>query len=98
MAQARPTARDDLTVLELDGEAVVLDPRSGDLHHLNATAFLLFESCDGATTISEIVHALSEASGTAPETIESDVRRALRGLRRAGLLEPVRAPAGTDRQ
>jgi hypothetical protein len=30
-APQRPTLRDDLTVVELDGEAVVYDDRTGDL-------------------------------------------------------------------
>jgi len=50
----RPRARADLTVIELDGEAVVYDEATSDLHHLNRTATIVFSLCDGDATAREL--------------------------------------------
>jgi PqqD family protein of HPr-rel-A system len=86
-APQRPRARGDLTVVELDGEAVVYDEATGNLHHLNPTATLIFSRCDGTATAAEISEELAAAFGLPREEIEPQVRRLLRALRRAELLE-----------
>jgi PqqD family protein of HPr-rel-A system len=90
-APIRPKMRDDLTVVELDGEAVIYDDRSGDLHHLNATAMLVAELCDGAATVGELTTDISRAFGVPEIEIERQIRILLRRLRRAGLLAGHRA-------
>lgn len=57
----RPCIRDDLTVVELDGEAVIYDERNGDLHRLNPTATLIFSLLDGSSTVDELARDVSEA-------------------------------------
>jgi PqqD family protein of HPr-rel-A system len=57
----RPRVRTDVTVTELDGEAVIYDERSGDLHHLNAPATLVLGLCDGSVTVEEMSGAIAEA-------------------------------------
>jgi PqqD family protein of HPr-rel-A system len=59
----RPRVRTDITVTELDGEAVIYDERSGDLHHLNAPATLVLGLCDGSATVEEMSTAIAEAFG-----------------------------------
>jgi hypothetical protein len=59
--QRRPRVRDDLTVVELDGEAVIYDDRNGDLHRLNPTATLVFSLLDGSSTVDELARDLGEA-------------------------------------
>jgi PqqD family protein of HPr-rel-A system len=59
----RPRVRTDITVTELDGEAVIYDERSGDLHHLNAPATLVLGLCDGSATVEEMSVAIAEAFG-----------------------------------
>jgi PqqD family protein of HPr-rel-A system len=78
--------RDDLTVVELDGEAVIYDDRSGDLHHLNATATVVAELCDGRATVRELSADIAGAFGVPRDEVEQQVRILLRRLRRAGLL------------
>ena len=92
-APIRPKMRDDLTVVELDGEAVIYDDRSGDLHHLNATATLVAELCDGTATIRELSSDISHGFGVPEDEIEKQVRILLRRLRRAGLLAGQRGLA-----
>ena len=48
MPLVKPKARDDLTVVELDGEAVIYDEETTELHHLNPTATIVFALCDGS--------------------------------------------------
>jgi PqqD family protein of HPr-rel-A system len=88
VALVRPAVRDDLTIVELDGEAVVYDERSGVLHHLNATATVVFGLCDGTSTISEMSQDLAAAFGMPLEEMEPQVRALLRQLRRLDLLAP----------
>jgi PqqD family protein of HPr-rel-A system len=82
-----PRARADLTVVDIDGEAVAYDPVARDLHHLNHSAALVFELCDGRTTIAEMTGAISEAYEMDPRDLEKQIRPLLRQLRQVGLLE-----------
>lgn len=88
MPLARPKARrTGVTVVELDGEAVVYDRSAGVLHHLNAGATLVYRACDGGSTIAELAADIADAVGEPIGRIEPDVRAALRRLRKADLLE-----------
>ena len=69
----RPRARSDLTVVELDGEAVIYDERNGDLHRLNPTATMVFSFLDGSTTLEELSADISDAYGVPPEEISAQV-------------------------
>ena len=98
MAAVKPKVRDDLTVVELDGEAVIYDERSADLHHLNPTATIVFGLCDGTATMPRIAADISEAFGVPADEVEAQVRALVRRFRAADLLEPspgsrARAPA-----
>lgn len=90
MPPTRPVRVANVTVVELDGESVVYDRQSGVLHHLNAGATLVFRECDGASTIAQLAAVIAEAVGEPVGRIEPEVRSAIRGLRRANLLEPTR--------
>ncbi|MGH2808971.1 MAG: HPr-rel-A system PqqD family peptide chaperone [Actinomycetota bacterium] len=83
----KPKVRDDLTVVELDGEGVIYDEASGELHHLNETATLVFSLLDGTGTVKEIAVDLSGAFGQDAKTIEDQLRPLIRGFKQAGLLE-----------
>ncbi|MGQ0671114.1 MAG: HPr-rel-A system PqqD family peptide chaperone [Actinomycetota bacterium] len=84
----KPRAREEgLTIAHLDQEAVIYDERSGDLHHLNPTATLVFQLLDGSATIKELSADIAEAFGLNPEEVEGQVRSLVRRFRRAGLLD-----------
>lgn len=91
-APQRPRARDGLTVLELDAEAVVYDEDTGNLHHLNPTATVVFSLCDGTATATELAADLAEVYGMPAEEVEPQVRRLLQQLKRAGLVESNGSP------
>lgn len=91
MPVTRPKAREDeVTVVELDGEAVIYDGRTGALHHLNAGATLVYRLCDGSATIGQLAADIAHAVSQPVDRIEPEVRAAIRRLRRADLLEPSR--------
>jgi PqqD family protein of HPr-rel-A system len=88
VALVRPSIRDELTVVELDGEAVIYDERSGNLHHLNPTATIVLALCDGTSTISQMSADLAVAFGQPSEAMERQVRALLRDFRKVDLLAP----------
>ena len=61
MPLVKPKVRDGLTVVELDGEAVIYDEETTELHHLNPTATIVFGLCDGSATMAEMAADLSAA-------------------------------------
>jgi len=69
----RPRIRDDLTVVELDGEAVIYDEVSGDFHRLNQTATLVFSLLDGSVTLEELARDLSKAYSMKDEDVIAQV-------------------------
>lgn len=93
----RPRAREDLTVVELDGEAVIYDEDSGDLHHLNPTATIVFGLCDGTSTMRQMSLDISEAFGVPAGEVEGQIRALIRSFRKANLLEPS-SPNGRRRR
>ena len=86
MAAIKPKVRDDLAAAELDGEAVIYDERSGDLHHLNPTATIIFSMCDGTSTVREMSGEIAGAFGVPADEVERQVRALLKELGEAGLL------------
>lgn len=90
MAAVKPKVREDLAVVEIDGEAVIYDERTGDLHLLNPTATIVLGLCDGTATVKEFSSDIAGAFGMPAENVERQVRTLLRDLRKAGLLEDRR--------
>ena len=86
MTSVKPKARDDLAVVELDGEAVVFDERTSDLHYLNPTATLVFGLCDGTGTVEELAADIAAAYGADEGAIRRDVAAAVDEFARSGLL------------
>jgi hypothetical protein len=89
-----PRSRSDLSSVELDGEAVILDGSSGELHHLNQSATLVLSLCDGSRTVGTIAGELSELFGMPTDVMIIELRRALTSLGEADLLDAV--PTGSS--
>jgi PqqD family protein of HPr-rel-A system len=83
----KPKFRQDLTVVELDGEAVIYDDESGELHHLNPTATIVFNLCDGTATIKELSAEIAAAFSQPADEVERQVRTLLREFRKVNLLD-----------
>ncbi len=88
MPATKPAIRSDLTVVELDQEAVVYDPVSGLVHYLNPMASLVLQLCDGTATVKETTAELAEANEVEPEAIAADIRKLIKQFRNAGLVVP----------
>ena len=97
MAGRRPKVREDLTVLEVDQEAVVFDERSGDLHHLNPTAALVFGLLNGSATARELSADLAAAFRLPTAKMERAIKDLVAEFRDIGLLEGALPLAAADR-
>jgi len=87
MPPIRPRVRDDVAVVEIDGELVVYDERNGELHHLNPSASVVFQLLDGTATMRELADEIARTLDASPERVEAEIRTVQRHLRRAGLLD-----------
>jgi hypothetical protein len=85
----RPLKRSDLNVRMVDGETLVLDLKSGLIHQLNPTANVVWEQCDGQSSIDEIAHHLLQLYEVDEKTAVKDVMEAVERLRELGLMEEV---------
>jgi PqqD family protein of HPr-rel-A system len=82
----RPRARDDLTVVELDGEAVIYDEINGDLHRLNPTATVVFSLLDGSATLDDLAGDIADAYGMPVEQVTAQVAELVEQLADSHLL------------
>jgi PqqD family protein of HPr-rel-A system len=90
MAAIKPKTREDLAVVELDGEAVVYDESTGNLHHLNPTATIIFNLFDGSSSVKELASLIEEQFAVPTAEVEPQIRGLIREFRKAGLLDDKR--------
>lgn len=86
----RPRTRTDLTLVEIDGEAIVYDAETRQLHRLNSTGRIIFSLCDGSATVPQLAADVADLYGLPCEDIETHIDSLLAGLGAAGLLEDTR--------
>ena len=87
MAALKPKVREDLVVVDIDGEAVVYDPPEVLLHHLNTTAAVVFKLCDGSGTVRELSEDIADILGMPIDRVLRQVRRVVSQFKQAGLLD-----------
>ena len=105
---ARPLRRGGASAVELDDNVALYDEVGQLLILLNTSAAAVWELCDGATTVDEMVRALAEAHGhePTPAVIREDVRQTVGKLAELGLVdrpageadEPARAEVAAPRR
>ncbi len=88
--QTPPRRRLDLIQHELDGEALIFDPRSLDTHRLNATALFVWRLCDGTHAPSQISDAVAGRYDVDEAGAARHVQRLCVELDGLGLLEERR--------
>jgi PqqD family protein of HPr-rel-A system len=88
MPATKPGIREDVTLVEIDQEAVVYDPLSGLVHYLNPMASLVLQLCDGTATVKETIEQLAEAQEVTPEELAPSVKSLVKQFRNFGLVEP----------
>lgn len=56
---ATPLRRNDVRDYQIDGEAVLFDPKTHKILLLNQTALAVFRRCDGQTTMRQVAESLT---------------------------------------
>jgi hypothetical protein len=88
----KPKVRDDLHVVEIEGEAVVYDKRRVDLTHLNAAATVVFNLCDGTGTVKEMSEDIAQVFRVPEDQVQRQVRSVLRQFKESGYLDGYPVP------
>lgn len=86
-SEVRPRRVQHVIAREGDREVLLLDVESGCYYTLNEIGGRIWELCDGASTVAEIVAALCADYDASPETIGEDAVELIQDLRREHLLE-----------
>jgi len=86
-SDVRPQRVDHVIAREGDREMLLLDVESGCYYTLNEIGGRIWDLCDGASTVSEIIGVLCEEYDAPFETIRADAVELLEDLRRERLLE-----------
>lgn len=81
------TRRSDLRIQQVDEELLVLDDENGYIHQLNPTASVVWQQCDGKSSIAEIAKRLSDQFEVEESVATTDVRETIERLRELNLLE-----------
>ena len=81
-----PVVASDHRLEEFEGELLLYHPASTRTVHLNDSASLIWNLCDGKRSIHDIVAALSEAYPESCDDIENDVKQTLNTLADQGVL------------
>jgi hypothetical protein len=90
-----PVRSPDAYVVELDGEAVVLDERANRLHLLNHTATLIWNCLDGVVDVRGLALEIGDETGLPVDQVLTDTLAVVRDLGAEGLLdgvEPIEEP------
>lgn len=82
-----PPRRRDIIVNLLDDEAILHDPRSGSIHHLNTNSLTVWRQCDGRRNTHEIARYVARIFDVGASTALDHVERALLRLIEAELLD-----------
>ncbi len=96
MSVGLPRKVEELEVNEAEDGLVIYDPAHDVVHHLNPTASLIFDLCDGTRDATTIADVLGETFGLDPPPGE-EARAALNDLAdRALILWPARGGPAED--
>jgi hypothetical protein len=84
-----PVRREDVICRQLnEAEAILYDMETGCLHVLNSTAMLIWEACDGAHTLEDMVAVIKEQyDRTDNRDVAKDVQVTLNTFAAQGLLQ-----------
>lgn len=77
---------DDVTEVEVDGQACLYSPRGDAVVMLNQTASDIWFLCDGSLSEDQIVSRLAASYDVTARSIDTDVRSTIRSFLDAGLL------------
>lgn len=85
MSAERPIAAKDLDINETDDGLIIYQESTDRVHHLNPTAAVIFQLCDGDHDLEGIAEAVGETFGLT-EPPEAETKACLSDLVRAQLV------------
>jgi hypothetical protein len=85
-AGSHPVRREGAVAVELDDNVALYDDVGQLLIMLNSSAAAIWECCDGATTVDDMVRQLTAAHPDDAAVIGEDVRQTVRKLVELGLV------------
>lgn len=94
--EIRPRKRANIRSYTIDGEAVLYHERNEATFHLNQTAFVLWDACDGHRTLGDLAGILRESYDVDVVTAKDDVDQIVAYLAGAELVA-AEVPNGTYR-
>jgi hypothetical protein len=87
-----------VVVREVDGEVLLLDIESNQIHQLNETASFIWRNCRDAASVLEITRSLAGKFDVDEETAAKDVAAVLDKLQTLNLIIPCNSmPGGPQR-
>jgi hypothetical protein len=87
-----PRRRQDIEQQQLENEAILFDPATGNSYMLNETALAVWRRCDGCSTSYEAAQDQSDACDIDFATVLDDVEQVVALFAENGLLEGTRRP------
>jgi PqqD family protein of HPr-rel-A system len=87
LSNARPTAAQNVTAADFEGEVVAYSPASTKGYHLNATAAWVWKHCDGKHNVDELAALMREEFDCEKADVRSDINKTLGELLASGLIE-----------
>lgn len=88
-----PQQKPDFRLEQLDGELLLYHPSRTTIIYCNPTASLIWQLCDGARPVAEIVSLLSAAYEQPADTLAAEVTATLEEFRQQQAIEYVGEPA-----
>ena len=76
----------DVRIQQVNGETLVLNDQHGYIHQLNETASFVWRHCDGRSSLSDIVHRLTEKFDVESDIAANDVKEIIEKLCESRLL------------
>lgn len=87
----RPAA--GLVSTDIDGETLLIDPRTDRVYQLDRVGSVIWSVLDGEASVDELVDDLADVFETNPDAVRHDLGEMLLALRAAGVLEGTPPPA-----
>lgn len=85
---AKPKTRAGIGEQVIDGEAVLVNARGGEILVLNETGSMVWSLLDGERSVAEVLRRVQDAFDVEPEVLRQDVHAFLSALREHDALEP----------
>jgi len=81
-----PKGREDLLKRDLEDGCVLYDEKTSQVYTLNTTAALIWEYCDGKTTIKEIADEIADVCSCSREDMIKDIQKTITDFDEKSLL------------